>query len=283
MIKRSQLFPVSLTSLLLCLFLSCSISNAPKSKSDYQPQENYFVSVKNANSLHVNPFDQLFFITNNNTLNHYTVTGEKRDVFIDQSAGSIHTITVWDELRYLIYYKDFSKIIVIDRFKAVEREIDLISWNMPDINAATMSRDGNLWLYDQTNRKIEKYTFGGKKILGSTDLTLLTESSLLIDYMIERNNHLFLLNIYGDILVFDNLGRYIRTLPAKAERPLTVLQNKVCYSSGDQYICQNYDGISDQFVVSTLPIGIKEAVLTENQLWMMDEYGVFTKKYTREK
>ena len=63
--------------------------------------------------------------------------------------GKLSTIDVSIRLRYLLYYKDFSTIVVLDRLLAIRNTIDLRKQNIFQVNAIAQSYDNNIWLFDE--------------------------------------------------------------------------------------------------------------------------------------
>jgi hypothetical protein len=59
--------------------------------------------------------------------------------------GKISTIDVSNPLKVLLYYKDFSTIVVLDRLLATRNTIDLRQQNIFQVNAIGQSYDNNIW------------------------------------------------------------------------------------------------------------------------------------------
>ncbi|MEJ7681254.1 MAG: hypothetical protein WKG06_26085 [Segetibacter sp.] len=70
--------------------------------------------------------------------------------------GKIYSIDATNPLKVLVFYKDFSAIVVLDRLLNARTAIDLRKQNILQVSTVTSSYDNNIWVFDELDSKIKK-------------------------------------------------------------------------------------------------------------------------------
>ena len=65
-------------------------------------------------------------------------------------------IDVSNPMRVLLYYKDFSTIVILDRFMTNRSTIDLRKQDIFQVEAVCLSYDNKIWVYDEFEHKLKK-------------------------------------------------------------------------------------------------------------------------------
>jgi hypothetical protein len=84
--------------------------------------------------------------------------------------GKVHSIDVSNPLKVLLYYKDFSSIVVLDRLLSARSTIVLRRKNILDVTAIGQSFDNNIWVFDAFDNKLKKIDDEGNILLETPDL-----------------------------------------------------------------------------------------------------------------
>src|SRR6266487_6432940 len=122
----------------------------------------------------VDNLDNVYVLTSSDQLKKYNVNGDSVAIFNNvKKFGKVSTIDVSNPLKVLLYYKDFSTIVVLDRLLTMRNSIDLRQHNIFQVNAIGQSYDNNIWLYDEGDSKLKKINDEGKAILETADFRLL--------------------------------------------------------------------------------------------------------------
>lgn len=266
--------------LMLMIFQSCSVSK--KSSGEIKDNIDYFIEAKQVSNLGIDPIGNIFFVTNNRTLNKYTNEGNLDLTFDTQLSGMIHSIDVSNPLYILIYYRDGNKIQLLDRNLAPLEELDLGQWTTNDITAAQISNDNNIWVYDNTDRKLKKYTRSGNLIIESLDIYGMTNMNTNVNHIYEHNNQVFLRNADGKLIVMNNLGKYLKDMDYQVGLPLLGRLQQLCAPMDDRYYCFRLDNTRFQ---STIPLrnlqdNSKEAIFYKNELYEVLNGGITKNKIT---
>ena len=101
---------------------------------------------------------------------------------------------------------------------------------IPRLGPMCTSADSRLWIYDEQELKLKKVDQSLNVILESDPLfTILNSDDIRPNFMIERNNWLYVNEPGIGILVFDFFGTYAKTLPIKGLTQFQIHQNQLIY------------------------------------------------------
>lgn len=127
--------------------------------------------------------------------------------------GKVYSIDATNPLKVLVYYKDFSTIVVLDRLLNVRASIDLRRQNISQVTAVTSSYDNNIWLFDELDSKLKKIDDKGNVLLESTDFRQVFESVPSPSVLYDRDGQLYLYDSTKGLMVFDYYGAKKNTYP----------------------------------------------------------------------
>src|SRR5205085_1000675 len=163
------------------------IDPASKSNADFKFQKfipgNYIY-------LNVDVLDNIYLITAGNQLKKLNGNADSLAVFNDvKKYGNPSYIDVSNPLKILVYYKNFSTVVVLDRLLAIRNTINFRKQNIFSVKAVATSYDNNIWLFDEQDYSLRKIDDDGKIILESTDMRLLVDSVPSPSQIIDSDNH----------------------------------------------------------------------------------------------
>lgn len=169
----------------------------------------------------VDNLDNVYVLTSTDQLKKYSAAGDSVAIFNNvKKYGKISTIDVSNPLKVLLYYKDFSTIVVLDRLLATRNTIDLRRQNIFQVNAIGQSYDNNIWLYDEGESKLKKIDDDGKLLLETPDFRLLFNEAPLIKNICDQEGFVYLYDPQQSVFVFDYYG---------------ALRNKILISGWDDF------------------------------------------------
>jgi len=155
----------------------------------------------------VDNLDNVYVLTSTDQLKKYTANGDSVAVFNNvKKFGKVSTIDVSNPLKVLLYYKDFSTIVVLDRLLTMRNSIDLRQHNIFQVNAIGQSYDNNIWLYDEGDSKLKKINDEGKAILETADFRLLFNQAPHIQNIYDQDGFVYLYDPEQSVFVFDYYG-----------------------------------------------------------------------------
>ncbi len=155
----------------------------------------------------VDNLGNIYLIMPNNQIKKLTAKGDSIAVYNDiKRYGNIYSIDVTNPLKVLIYFKDFSTIVVLDRLLSVRNVIDLRKQNILQVKAVASSYDNNIWLYDELDGKLKKIDDAGSVLLESTDFRQVFDPAPSPEAIYDRDGQLYLYDPKKGLMIFDYYG-----------------------------------------------------------------------------
>lgn len=141
--------------------------------------------------------------------------------------GKLSSVDVSNPLRPLLLYRDFARVVVLDRFLAPQAAIDLRRAGVQQPAAAATSFDNKIWVFDLLQSKLKKLDDGGNIVLETADLRQVFGTALQPVQIIDHNNWLYLCDPATGVYVFDYFGNFKRKMPLLHWQHLQVWGNYV--------------------------------------------------------
>lgn len=126
--------------------------------------------------------------------------------------GKVYSMDVSNPLKILVYYKDFTTIVLLDRFLTTRATIDLRRLGITQVKTIALSYDGNIWLYDEQEGKLKKIDENSNLLTESADLRLVFNDSLNPVNLIDNNGQLYLYDNRAGWLIFDSYTAFKKQL-----------------------------------------------------------------------
>src|SRR5690606_16861793 len=114
--------------------------------------------------------------------------------FNNNKLGNLQHIDATDPFNVLLYYPDYFTVLTLDRTMNITSEYDLTNLNLIEVEAIGMSNDNNVWLYDEVTFKLRKVDRNGQVLLESVELNLLLQYTPHPNFILERENKVYLNN-----------------------------------------------------------------------------------------
>ena len=152
-------------------------------------------------------FDNLYLLNSYDQLKKIDANGDSVAVFNNvRKYGKLAQIDVTNPLRVLLYYKDFSTIVVLDRLLSNRSTIDLRKQDIFQVQAVCLSYDNKIWLYDEFEHKLKKIDEDGKLLFATTDFRQLFDEAFSFTSISDQDGFLYLYDKNKGVYVFDYYG-----------------------------------------------------------------------------
>lgn len=149
----------------------------------------------------------IYLLNATNQIKKVNEKGDSIAVYNDiRKYGKVYSIDATNPLKILVFYKDFSTIVVLDRLLNKQAAIDLRKQNILEVTAVTSSYDNNIWLYDEFDNKLKKVDDNGNVLLESTDFRQIFDSVPVPVAMYDRDGQLYIYDPKKGLMVFDYYG-----------------------------------------------------------------------------
>jgi len=155
----------------------------------------------------VDNLDNIYILNNRNQLKKFNTNGDSVAVFNDiKKFGQVTFIDASNPLKVLLYYKDFSTVVMLDRFLNIRNTIDLRKQNIFRAKAIGQSYDNKIWVYDELENKLKKIDEEGKLMQETSDFRLLLGQAPSPIKIFDENKYVYLYDSLQGVYVFDYYG-----------------------------------------------------------------------------
>ena len=158
-------------------------------------------------SFTVDNLDNIYILNSSDQLKKLDADGDSIGVYNDvRKFGKVSYIDVSNPLRVMLYYKDFSTVVVLDRLLNIRNSIDLRQQNIFQVQALSLSYDNKIWLYDEMENKLKKIDEDGKLLFETTDFRQLFDQAPLFTSIADHDGFIYLYDTLRGVFVFDYYG-----------------------------------------------------------------------------
>lgn len=227
----------------------------------------------------VDNLDNLYLLRASGQLKKVSPQGDSLAVFNDvRRYGPVTQIDVSNPLRVLLYYQNFSTVLILDRFLNVRSTLDLRRSNILQVRAICLAYDNNIWLYDEIENKLKKVDENGKVLMETPDFRLLFGEAPVPESITEQDQLVYLYDKKLGIYVFDYYGALKNKILIQGWDNLRVAGNSIWGTKGDSL----YRYRKDLFRVYDQPLPkqftpFQKLLFTPSRIYVMkkEELGIY--------
>ena len=205
----------------------------------------------------IDNLDNLYIVSSTGQIKKLNNRGDSVAVFNGiRNYGLLHTLDVTNPLKPLLFYKDFSTVVVLDRLLSRRTALDLRKAGVLRPIAIGLSYDNNLWVFDQFDNKLKKLDEAGNVLLQTNDFRQLFDQTISPQRIINDGGFVYLTDSAKGIYVFDNYGAFKRRVDLKGWRSIDVWDGRLVRLNGDAvavYDPTTFTERSRSFPASFLP------------------------------
>jgi hypothetical protein len=155
----------------------------------------------------VDNLDNIYILNSRNQVRKLDIKGDSVAAFNDvRKFGKATWIDVSNPLKVLLYYKDFTTVVALDRFLNIRNSTDLRKQNIFQAKAIGQSYDNKIWVYDELENKLKKIDEDGKLLQETPDFRLLLGQSISPISIFDENKYVYLYDSTYGVYVFDYFG-----------------------------------------------------------------------------
>jgi hypothetical protein len=155
----------------------------------------------------VDNLGNIYMINSDNQLKKLNSRGDSLAVFNDvRRYGKIGSIDVTNPLKILVYYRDFTTIIELDRFLNIINTIDLRPLNILQAKAVGLAYDNNVWVFDELDARLKKIGDDGTLVDQTTDFRQLFDTVPDPGSVLDRDGLVYLYDTARGVYIFDHYG-----------------------------------------------------------------------------
>jgi len=152
---------------------------------------------------------------------------------------------------------------------------DLFDLEVSEVDALCFANDGNLWLYDPTTFTLKKIDRNAEVLLESENFTFLFDELPEPNFLIERNNRLYMNDPKRGVFVFDVYGAYETLIPVTELDGFQMIDEQLVYAKGGTLQAFHFQMLYTRAIA--LPRGANEQdkiSIERNRLFVVKENEV---------
>src|SRR5829696_3373684 len=132
--------------------------------------------------------ENLYIISSTGQIKKFSPAGDSMGLYNQvRNFGKLYSLDVSNPLKLLLFYKDFSTVVVLDRFLANVSAIDLRKHGILQPGAIGLSYDNNIWVFDEWDNKLKRINEQGNRLLETADFRSIFNEGLSPQKIINDN------------------------------------------------------------------------------------------------
>ncbi len=190
----------------------------------------------NVVQLAVDNLDNVYTISSTDQLKKWNAQGDSAGVYNQvKRFGKLQSLDVTNPLKLLLFYKDFSTVVILDRQLALRNALDLRKLNIIQTSAIGLSYDNNIWLFDAYENKLKKLDGEGNLLLQTPDLRTIFADAIQPQQIIDQDGQLYLSDTANGIYEFDYYGSFKKKLPLTGWQHIAVWNDYITGIQGNRF------------------------------------------------
>ena len=224
----------------------------------------------------VDALDNIYLITENNQLRKIKSNGDSAAIFNDvKKYGNPFLISVSNPLKTLVYYKNYSTVVILDRFLAYRSSLNLRKQNIFKVKALATSYDNNIRLFDEQDFKLKKVDDEGKTLAESSDFRQIFDTVPLPSMIIEQDNSIYLYDPEKGFYLFDYYGSFKTFIPFLHWQHIAVAEGRIMGFGNDSLYSYEINSITlKTYSLPDMFKGYKDIKAMNGKLYLLRKEGV---------
>lgn len=225
----------------------------------------------------VDVLENIYVITAGNQLKKLNSKGDSLSVYNNvKKYGPLSQIDVSNPLKILLYYKDFSTVVLLNRQLTFLSALNLRKLGMFSVNTIATSYDNNIWLFDEQDFKLKKISESGIALQETVDWRTLFEKVPLPEKIIDRDDFVYLYDAKLGFFIFDYYGTLKNNLPFYNWAQVSVFKKTLYGFTNNQLITYQLGTL--QTNTYPMPKDLQQFIsiqIINGKMYILKEAGVY--------
>lgn len=241
---------VTLTRIWICLYI-LGLQNSAFGAADTLILPKPLLTIGGRFSdVYVDHLKNIYLVSNKNRIKKINSIGDSLAVYNEvRKYGDIAYMDVANPLKLVLFYKEFSTIVVLDRFLNSVNTIDLRRKNILRAKAVALSYDNNYWIFDEFNSQLLKIDDAGNTLAETVDFRRLFTEPVSPDRILDKDGQLYLYDQRNGWYIFDYYGAFKNKIQAPGWENVSVenqvlsgVQNTTFYKTATKgFVTKSYN------------------------------------------
>lgn len=221
--------------------------------------------------MNVDNLGNYYLLSRTNRLKKVNNRGDSMGVFNEvRRFGKLYNMDVTNPLKCLLYYRNFSTIVVLDRFLNTVNTIDLRKQNIFQVKAIAQSYDNKIWLYDEQNNKLKRINDDGSILMETIDFRQIFDQVPSPVKIVDQEGFVYLYDPEKGVYVFDIYGSFKTRVSYTGLTDFHVFGKTIAGIRNNQLLLYTMGTLKERTV--SLPPGTEKrekVVLTPGRMYML--------------
>jgi hypothetical protein len=196
------------------------------------------------------------YLVNEDELLKYLPSGKFFARYSNLKLGRITSVDATNPLKILLYYRDFQQIVYIDdQLTANAESISLEELGYEQTDLVCAGANNSFWIYNKQNNELIRFDELSKRVAATGNLKQILRTEISPNYMIERNNFLYLNSPETGVYVFDIFGTFSKVISLKNLKAYQVYDDIIYYQKDSSFCSYNFKYFEE--ACKALPGGAK--------------------------
>jgi len=224
----------------------------------------------------------IYVLSRDNQLKKIGPAGDSLAVFNDvRRYGKITAIDATNPLKILVYYREFTTVIELDRFLNIVNTIDLRKQNILEAKAIRLAYDNNVWVFDELDAKLKRIGDDGSLVDQTADFRQLFDSVPDPAVIRDQDGLVYLYDPARGVYIFDHYGALKTHLDLRGWQDFDVIGKNLL--GRDARNLYRYQPGTLDLQEQPIPAAYREAIrirITPTQVYVLKKTGleVYSKK-----
>ena len=230
----------------------------------------------------VDNLGNIYILNSDNQLKKLDPKGDSLAVFNDvRRYGKIAAVDATNPLKILVYYREFTTIIELDRFLNSINTIDLRKQNILQARAIGLAYDNNVWVFDELDARLKRIGDDGSLVDQTSDFRQLFDSVPDPITIRDQGGYVYLYDPAKGVYIFDHYGALKSHLDLQGWKDFDVI-GKNLLGRDDRSLYRYQPGTLDM-QEQPIPAAYRDAIrirITPSVIYVLKKTGleVYTKK-----
>ncbi len=176
----------------------------------------------------------VYTFTLDNQVVKYNTAGKEQFRYPNRTLGEATLLDATNPFHLLLFFAQHQTVLTLDRTMNVSGQFNLMQMGFQRADAVGMASDGALWVYDEASFLLKKIKADGTVVVRGNDLSLSVGQSLRPNFLLEREQTVFVSDPMVGVLVFDIFGQYRKTIPILGLTAFQVMDDQLIYVKDGQ-------------------------------------------------
>ena len=155
----------------------------------------------------VDNLGNIYVLSMDNRLKKIGPKGDSIAVYNDvRRYGKVTYVDATNPLKILVYYREFTTVIELDRFLNLINTIDLRKQNILQAKAIGLAYDNNVWVFDELDAILKRVGDDGSLVDQTTDFRQLFDSTPDPAVIRDQGGLVYLYDPAKGVYIFDHYG-----------------------------------------------------------------------------